>query len=155
MVCSGEAPPHLKSLRRLEPFFIRVGRVPTILKTSKPFEKTGRGTVRRKAHDELNLLTSARRGARMHGGSADALLHGCTDARKNNFYHRLDLTVPILPETAHLLPLVRNSAPQPSFAPAPIRADGTPWDLPGQDIRCRRQVGAASAAAAARLLGVW
>jgi len=33
-------------------------------------------------------------------------VHGCTDARKNNFYHRLDLTVPILPETAHLLPLV-------------------------------------------------
>ena len=81
MVCSGEAPPHLKSLRRLEPFFIRVGRVPTILKTSKPFEKTGRGTVRWKAHDELNLLTSARRGTRMYGGSADALLHGSTGAR--------------------------------------------------------------------------
>ena len=83
MVCSGEAPPHLKSLRRLEPSFIRVGRVPTILKTSKPFEKTGRNTVRRNAHDELNLPThfGTARGARMHGGSADALLHGSTGAR--------------------------------------------------------------------------
>ena len=35
-------------------------------------------------------------------------VHGCTDARKNNFYHRICLTTPILPETAHLLPLVRR-----------------------------------------------
>ena len=33
-------------------------------------------------------------------------VHGCTDARKNNFYHRICLKTPILPETAHLLPLV-------------------------------------------------
>ena len=39
-------------------------------------------------------------------------VHGCTDARKNNFYHRICLKTPILPETAHLLPLVHSGLRQ-------------------------------------------
>ena len=39
-------------------------------------------------------------------------VYGCTDARKNNFFHRLDLTTPILPETAHMLPLVHSGLRQ-------------------------------------------
>ena len=35
-------------------------------------------------------------------------VHGCSDPRKNEFYHEVDLTSPILPAAEDLLPLLHD-----------------------------------------------
>eukprot|EP01044_Picomonas_judraskeda_P021524 COSAG03_NODE_5091_length_1342_cov_1.406275_1_plen_279_part_01 len=45
------------------------------------------------------------------GGEPTTLIvgvHGCSDPRKNEFYHEVDLTSPILPAAQDLLPLLHN-----------------------------------------------
>jgi hypothetical protein len=52
-------------------------------------------------------------------------VHGCSDPRKNEFYHELDLTVPILPAASDLLPVLHNGL-RALYREYPRRTGGVP-----------------------------